>query len=251
MTVLQNLKLGPIIRKRTFEVVSEEIKKLILKGDLKVGDRLPSEYELARQLQVGRQTVREALRLLELSGYIRTEKGMGKGAVVVDTIMNTFSRLFLEAFLLKKIHIHDLTVARIELEKIIAKFAVENVTPQDISELEENIRAAKEKIRLRIQPFFENVEFHKILARISRNSIFTLVTELITTVVSDFRSQIRLPFAIPEKNVSDHEKIVQALKKRDGEEVKAILEEHLRYVGSIMEDALKKGLHFSQNNERG
>lgn len=251
MTVSHKLNFTPIIRKRTFEVVSDEIKKLILNGDLKVGDKLPSESELARRFNVGRQTIREAMRLLELSGYIKIEKGLGKGAVVADTVMNTFSNLFLEAFLMKKIDIHDLTVARIEIEKAMMQYVLKSITPEDIRALEENVRASKEKIKNRIQPFHENIEFHRLLARISKNSVFILVIELIMTVVSDFRSQVKLPFTFPKKNISDHERIVDALKRGNWEEVKAVIEDHLSYVGSIMEEALAKSGYFPQKNERG
>lgn len=244
MTVSQKIHFSPILRKRTFEIVSDEIKKLILKGDLKVGDKLPPESELARRFNVGRQSIREAMRLLELSGYIKVEKGLGKGAVVADTVMNTFSNLFLEAFLMKKIDIHDLTVARIEIEKTMMKYVLENIRDEDIKALEENVNYSKEKIKDRIQPFSENIEFHKMLARISKNSVFILVMELIMTVVSDFRSQIQLPFSFPKKNISDHEEIVEALKKRDLGEVINLLEDHLKYVGKIMEGALAKSEYF-------
>jgi GntR family transcriptional regulator, transcriptional repressor for pyruvate dehydrogenase complex len=71
----------PIKGKRTFEEVSDKIKSLVIKGILKVGDRLPSEAELARQFSVGRQSVREALRLLELSGSCRQD--CPEGAIAI------------------------------------------------------------------------------------------------------------------------------------------------------------------------
>lgn len=55
----------PIQSKKIFEEISTEIKKLIFKGTLKPPDKLPSEIELARQFNVGRQTVREGLRLFD------------------------------------------------------------------------------------------------------------------------------------------------------------------------------------------
>lgn len=64
----------PVKSKRTFEEVSSKIKNLIFDGTLKPGDRLPSESELAVQFGVGRQTLREALRILELSGFIFMRK---------------------------------------------------------------------------------------------------------------------------------------------------------------------------------
>ena len=77
---------SPIKSKRTFEEVSGKIKTLIFDGVLKPGDRLPSEIELARQFMVSRQTIREALRILELSGFIKVQKGGSGGPLIKDTI---------------------------------------------------------------------------------------------------------------------------------------------------------------------
>ena len=89
----------PIKSKRTFEEISFEIKRLIFKGILKPNDKLPSEIELARQFNVGRQTIREALRLLELSGFISIQKGSTGGPIIEDTIFNTISNSFLDVHL--------------------------------------------------------------------------------------------------------------------------------------------------------
>ena len=72
----------PVRSKRTFEDVSSQIKKLILEGVLQPGDKLPPEGTLSGQLNVGRQTVREALRILELSGFISVQKGFGGSAMM-------------------------------------------------------------------------------------------------------------------------------------------------------------------------
>ena len=93
----------PIKLRRAFDEISGEIKRLIFKGILKPGDRLPSESELASHFGVGRQTIREALRLLELSGFISMQKGGAGGPLVVDTILNTISNSFLDAFQMGRI----------------------------------------------------------------------------------------------------------------------------------------------------
>jgi GntR family transcriptional repressor for pyruvate dehydrogenase complex len=64
---------NPIKNERTFQEVSNEVKRIVFKGILKPGDRLLSEAKLAHQFNVGHQTVREGLRLLELSGWIADE----------------------------------------------------------------------------------------------------------------------------------------------------------------------------------
>ena len=161
----------PIKGSRTFEEVSNQIKKLIFDGVFKPGDKLLPETELAQQFNVGRQSVREALRILELSGFITIQKGGGGGAIIKDTISNKISNLFLDAFQLEKITIEELTVARFEIEKTVLKYAIENADEADIKRLQENVRDALEKIEANINVIDENIQFHNLLARASKNHL--------------------------------------------------------------------------------
>jgi len=191
----------PIKGSRTFEEVSDQIKKLIFDGVFKPGDKLLPETELAQQFNVGRQSVREALRILELSGFITIQKGGGGGAVIKDTISNTISNLFLDAFQLEKITIEELTVARFEIEKIVLKYAIENADEADIKRLQENIRDAQKKIEANINVIDENIQFHNLLAKASKNHLFGIVVEAVTTAVRHFMSELG-----PDSDLLENEK---------------------------------------------
>ena len=191
----------PIKSPRTFEEVSNQIKKLIFDGVFKPGDKLPSEIEIAQQFNVGRQSIREALRILELSGFITIQKGGGGGAIIKDTISNTISELFLDAFQLEKITIEELTIARFEIEKIVLKYAIENADESDIESLQKNIREAREKIKNNILAVNENIRFHKLLARASKNHLFVIVVEAVTTAIRHFMSGLG-----PDPESSDSKK---------------------------------------------
>ena len=191
----------PIKSPRTFEEVSNQIKKLIFDGVFKPGDKLPSEIEIAQQFNVGRQSIREALRILELSGFITIQKGGGGGAIIKDTISSTISELFLDAFQLEKITIEELTIARFEIEKIVLKYAIENADESDIEALQENIRETREKIENNILAVDENIRFHKLLARASKNHLFVIVVEAVTTAIRHFMSGLG-----PDSESSDSEK---------------------------------------------
>ncbi len=136
----------PVENKRTFEQVSSKIKTLIFEGVLKPGDRLPSEGGLAKQFTVGRQTVREALRILELSGFIRVQKGFGGGPIIKDTILANVTNLLLDAFRMEKISVDEFTAARLMVEKGILNYAVDNAEDQDVKDLQENLAKAKSLI---------------------------------------------------------------------------------------------------------
>lgn len=233
----------PIKSSRTFEEVSNRIKKCIFDGVFKPGDKLPPETELAQQFNVGRQSIREALRILELSGFITIQKGGGGGAIIKDTISNTISTLFLDAFLMEKISIEELTVARVEIEKTVLKYAIRNADGSDIRSLQENIRRTRQKIENNEVVIDENIQFHKLLARASKNHLFIIVVEAISTAVRYFMSQLGSDSESSDKKkwydesiirskntVAFHQHILDAIIANDLEQAVAQLEAHLHEV---------------------
>jgi GntR family transcriptional regulator, transcriptional repressor for pyruvate dehydrogenase complex len=221
----------PIKPKRAFDEVSGQIKRLIFKGILKPGDRLPSEAELASQFGVGRQTIREALRLLELSGFISMQKGGAGGPLVVDTILNTISNSFLDAFQMGRITVDELTVARLEIEKMLLGSLVAHAKEEDIRALKKNVSQAKEKIESGGQAFEENTQFHKLLAKASKNHLFVILMESIITVVAHFRSILGVRLELSARSVVAHEGIIDALVEGNREKALSLLEVHLVEIG--------------------
>ncbi len=222
----------PIKPKRAFDEVSGEIKRLIFKGVLKPGDRLPSETELASRFGVGRQTIREALRLLELSGFISMQKGGVGGPLVVDTILNTISNSFLDAFQMGRITIDELTLARLGLEKMVLESLLsQGLDEGDVRELRQNILQARKKLSGEVQAYEENTQFHKLLARASRNHLFIILMESIMTVVAHFRSILGADMEMTERTIAAHEQIVDALVKGNRKRALTLLEAHLTELG--------------------
>jgi GntR family transcriptional repressor for pyruvate dehydrogenase complex len=222
---------NPIKTKRAFDEISNEIKRLIFKGILKPGDRLPSETELAHRFNVGRQTIREALRLLELSGFISMQKGGAGGPLVVDTILNTITNSFLDAFQMGKISIDEHTKARIEIEKMVLNYALTNIEVSDVRYLQENIDCARAKLDNEMQAFEENVQFHRLLARASKNHVFLVVMESIMAIVSHIRSLLGMDLELTRKVVDEHQEIVNAIIAKDHAGALELLEIHLMHVG--------------------
>jgi len=175
----------PVRNERTFEKVSSRIKGLIFDGVLKPGDRLPSENELAQQFNVSRQTVREALRILELSGFITTQKGGSGGPLIKDTILNTISDLYRDAFRMEKISIEELTLVRFEIERVVLEHATDKADESDIEALQHNIARAKEKIEDNETAIDEHIEFHNLLAKASKNHVFVVVSGSLAAAVRD------------------------------------------------------------------
>ena len=214
----------PVKSKRAFEEVSSKIKTLVFEGALKPGDKLPSETELATQFNVGRQTVREALRILELSGFITVQKGYGGGPIVQDTILSQISNLFSDAFQMDKITLEQITTARITIERAILEHAIENADIEDLKALENNLARAQTKADQNIMCIEENIEFHKLLAEASKNPVFVIVAESILAIMRGLTSQLPPDPETCKKAIKNHNGIFQGIKKKDLKKATASLE---------------------------
>ncbi|OGP87360.1 MAG: hypothetical protein A2156_09290 [Deltaproteobacteria bacterium RBG_16_48_10] len=220
----------PVRSKRTFEDVSSQIKKLILEGVLRPGDKLPPEGALSGQFNVGRQTVREALRILELSGFISVQKGFGGGSIVRNNILKRTSGLLLDALHMEKISIKEFTAARLLIEKGILDEAIDNVTGRDIRDLQGNLEKSKELIARGKLATDVNIEFHSLLARASKNTIYVLFERTINAMHLDLRRQRSRNFFIDKAAVRAHEQILDALIEKDRERAIGLLEKHISAV---------------------
>ncbi len=217
----------PLKTRRAFEEISAEIKRMIFSGILKPGDRLPSETELGARFGVSRQTIREAIRRLELAGFIAIQKGASGGPLVVNTILNSISDSFLDAFQMKKMTTDELTKARLEVEKMVLKNAFALIDKNDINCLREGIAEAKRKLEQGITPFGDDLDFHKQLARATHNCIFVIMVESLMAAVAHFMSFLSIGAEASKRANKGHERILDAIEKGDESLALAELERHI------------------------
>jgi GntR family transcriptional repressor for pyruvate dehydrogenase complex len=205
----------PVRGKRTFEEVSSQIKRLILEGALKPGDKLPSETKLAEQFDVGRTTIREALRILELSGFLTVQKGFGGGSVIKDTILKKMTSLLLDAFQMEKITVNEFTAARLVIEKAILTEAIEHADKQDIENLRRNIEKTKEVIAAKEMATDIGFQFHSLLAKSSKNTVFVILEGAINAIHRNLAIRSLPNFREAKRWVCTHEEMIDAIVKKD------------------------------------
>jgi GntR family transcriptional repressor for pyruvate dehydrogenase complex len=234
---------SPLKKKRSFEEISGSIKELILDGAIKIGDRLPSEKELAQQFQVGRQTIREALRLLELSGFVTIQRGPGGGPVIKDTILRRIGDLFTGAFRMHKVTIGELTQARLEIERVILKFVFENADKEDLKALRKNVASAEKRISEGLMGTDYNADFHTLLAKATKNEVFVIVMESIMAVHLDLLSRTGADLETSREVVRGHGRLLEAIEAGDREKAYGLLDHHVVEV----KDRLNA---ISENNNR-
>jgi DNA-binding FadR family transcriptional regulator len=224
-------------RNRAFEEVASRIKDSILTGVWKPGERLPGENELARQFNVSRHTIREALRTLELSGFLVIRTGVGGGPIVKDTITSSISNLYLDAFQMEKITASEFTAARLAIEKVILNDAIDNASEEDIENIRKNLAKAKDLIAKKEIATDANFEFHSLLAQASKNKVFIILEKTINTINRELRNRGPVDLKTTKKAVYVHEKLLNALIKKDREEAVELLEKHLIEVGKSLKSS--------------
>ena len=234
MTVDKSL-FEPIESKRSFEEISSKIKSLIFSGALKPGDKLPSEIELAKQFKVGRQTIREAFRILELSGLLYVQKGYGGGPVIQDNILEKISHLFLDAMKWDKLSIPEFTSARISIEKAILSEVIDKIDQEDIKKLQENVAKAKALIAKNKVATIENFEFHTLMAKSSKNNLYIVMEGAINAIHRFLRRRYAFPYNKSKAGAIAHGKIIDAIIERDRDKALDLLEEDLITVSQSLE----------------
>lgn len=225
--------LQPVKMKNTVELAIENIGNYITEN-LKVGDILPSERELAEQLHISRNITREALQHFRTLGIIESKPKVG--ATIARFSPGNIYEGYMPFLSVSEHSLADLAHLRLMLELGCAERAIENVTPKDIEEFEaicKRIQEYSDKWQSDDAAYRENlfkadIEFHTKMMRLSGNS---LMESLIPLVVEFFSKQfIRsiIPL-IQERSAGyeEHFRMVEALKKKDLDRLSELIRDHI------------------------
>jgi GntR family transcriptional regulator, transcriptional repressor for pyruvate dehydrogenase complex len=180
------------------------------------------------------------LRILESSGLIRVRKGSNGGIFVSDLSTENVSTSISNIIRLRNISLKDLTEVRMELEKIVLACAIERMTQDDLSALEESIERAERRLARRESPTKENLEFHLILSRATRNEMFHILMESVMKVVSQFLIKLNPTRSESKKVLEDHRLLLKLIKKRNRRHCVARMEKHLIEIEKRLSPLMKK-----------
>ena len=213
-----DFEVAPISPQRIFQEVADQLRRNISEGKLKPGDKLPAERELAQLFGVSRNTMREALRALELSGLIELKLGAAGGAFVLPGSSNAVVNGMRDLYFLGAITPEHLTEARISISSAVIRMACERITDQEIAQLEANVAAAEQAHKA--GNFEERTRhhqaFHVMLAKATHNPILIATTEGIMEVTRQFVKAIG-PQDWPANTLPSRKRLLEHLRKRDAE----------------------------------
>src|ERR1700682_3169788 len=221
----------PIQSARVFEQVAMQIETRILRGELRSGDRLPTERELAEQFHVSRTAVREAMKILAQKGLV--DMRPGRGTIVIDGSREAMQHSIGLVMKLKLGEVggsDNLVQVREILETEIAALAAARATDKEIAAMREAVKRMDESLHDADAFIAADNRFHEALAQATQNALIIILINSIVNLLSEQRKQVFDVEGGPQRGQIHHRRILESVMKRDPESARAGMRAHLRQV---------------------
>ncbi|MEO8298905.1 MAG: GntR family transcriptional regulator [Burkholderiales bacterium] len=212
---------------RIFEEICAQVRLRLTSGQLKPGDKLPAERELALQFGASRTAVREALRSLEMGGIVELRKGVKGGAFIREGSPAVVTQSISDMMSLGSIPLADLTESRVVILASVIRFACERGTPADLDALDACIDQTEaftqagrfDERRLQL------LQFYRLLALATRNEVMRILVDALTQIVLSVLASVD---AVPRFDTAKAQReIVACLRRRDADQAAALMSSHL------------------------
>jgi DNA-binding FadR family transcriptional regulator len=207
-----------------YEQIADTLEQAIIRSG-KAVEKLPSEQELSKRFAVSRTVVREALKVLKERGLVQPRNGEGSyvsrpNTDIVSSAINRIVRM-------DNISNDDLHSMRLILETTGARLAALNCPPEELERLE-NILAEMADLSLPLDKRIRlDAEFHVTIARASGNNLLGMFVEVMTLLLRDYMSKGFFGVTRINNTLSQHEKVLEAIKKRESDEAGSAIYDHL------------------------
>jgi GntR family transcriptional regulator, transcriptional repressor for pyruvate dehydrogenase complex len=207
------------------ELVVAHIRALIDQGQLKPGDRLPAERELAVQIGVSRPSVRAGLRALAAMGVVQSRHGAGTFIRSGPPVLGSEPLSFLAA--LHGFTRDEMFEARRVLEVGVAGLAAERATGEHLASIAEEITGMYASLEEPLAFLRHDIRFHRAIAAASGNPILASLVEMVSALFYEQRRKTAGRAHDLRESAEMHRSIYNALRMRDAERSRLTMNEHL------------------------
>jgi GntR family transcriptional regulator, transcriptional repressor for pyruvate dehydrogenase complex len=204
------------------------IKRMIVRGELQAGQRLPAERELAVQLGVSRPSLREAIRALIALNILESRHGEGTYVSSLEPDLLTEPIDFV--LQIDDGGINALFEARRVLEAGIAALAAERATDLELAELEDFVKRGRRMLEDADAFIEHDVEFHERIRRAARSPVLGSMLGSVSTLSLESRRRTAQAQTVRTRALADHARTVKTLKARDPEAARRAMVAHLDHV---------------------
>lgn len=218
-----------ISRDKVYHTVVKQLERHITEN-LKPGDLLPSERQLAERLGVSRGSVRDAIRTMQAMG--RLEPRQGIGTVVCQPEASSSGRLA-DALRDKRQLVAELIDVRRMIEPHLVARAALRASEDELKEMEEILDRQDAKVRRGELAVEEDSEFHYSIALACNNSAVLKVVDVLMELLRDARRDSFRGKGRQEKSLAGHRQILLALRRRDPKAAESAMDRHLQEIENI------------------
>lgn len=183
------IDLQPVQTKRASEEIYNQIRQLILDGEIHPGERLPSERKMMDMMHRSRPTIREAMRMLEREGYIKIYSG-SSGAVVQEINVDNAVQSLETIIQMKHLSIENILEYRRQTENEAARLAAIRRTEDDLEKMKKIIQKAETAIGNPEEFMACDMEFHVAVAEASQNSMYSIMLQVCRNVLGKSLTEI-------------------------------------------------------------
>ena len=229
----------PVRTRRTFEAVSSQIREQLARGELRPGDRLPAEKDLAEQFDVSRSAVREALRSLESAGVVEAVTGLNGGFFIRNGKPTSLTQSVRDMVSLQQASIAHVTEARIELMAVAIRLACERATEEEIDAIEADIDYHTDLFRQGhgSRNTHSVIRFYQLIAEATHNEVFAAMVDALSEIIRGLLAQVD---PRPRKDFMQvRRKVLEHLRARDAAAA-AAMTAHLKLINDYLESESKK-----------
>lgn len=233
---------SPLRRTKLHELLSRRLEEMIRSGELKPGDRLPSERDMMSAFSIGRPAVREALLSLENKGIVVTENGR-RASVRMPSVDHVFGTLDSVVGLIinNTQSLKNLFDARVFIEAAMARNAAVAINKASLSELKKALDANKRAIGNRALFTQTDAAFHGALFRLPGNPVFDSVHKALVSWLMERWGKIRRDNSTETLAYQGHLQIYKAVSRRDPDAAERAMRKHLSASWAIWSRELKGG----------
>ncbi len=214
---------------RLYEQIVQQVEESILKGQLKPGDQLPAERDLAQRFGVSRTAVREAVKTLREKGMVEAYSGRGT-FVTNGTSQSIRQSLDLMIRINQQEGLANLAELRMVLEPEITGLAAARIEEQLVSTMREAVLVMDRNLHDPDAYVEADLDFHLALAEAAGNPMILSLLDSIVGLLREQRSRIFDVHGGPERGQFHHKRILAAIEQRDPEAAREAMRAHLKQV---------------------
>lgn len=233
----------PIQTRRAFEEICARIRGRIAAGELKPGDKLPAERDLAQQLGVGRNALREALRSLEIAGVVELRKGVKGGAFIRDGDTGRMDVVMQDMYSLGSITLAELAETREHVQDLVVRLVCQRATPEDLAAIEANIDRTEAKTQAGrfVERVNDSREFYKLLAAATHNAVLAMLVQSVTEILMGFvNARVASGGKPTPRLVTSRREFLGALRDRDEDRARELMRKHLQAIHRMLAQPVEK-----------